>query len=722
MNKHVNKFIPLEGDVLFFDTETSGLDPHSYRVWSVQIGDRRNGLLLTELWKPEVIEFLRAQIKGKTLVAHNAKFDLLVSWVLGLRPSSVFCTAETEKVIMAGKAYEFSLKATLSRRKIVDLDKTERTVFYDGTFERMNERHPIGHGSFSSIWTPELIDYAFEDIAHLPELYDRQQEDIEKRGIETLIKLENRYVFAAASIEFGGIRFDVEAAKPYGESLVGKRDAAGSLVNTELAKFYETAATEEYLRKKAVWDEWETKWKPFRHLRSEEAKAIKEGLREIKPYKAKPKHPGDFNVASPMQLKLALRGAGVFTDSTAKDTLNELAGEHPVITDLLQWREYEKLHQLLTTVNDFVNPATGNIHPGVNQNVSSGRQSMYKPNLQQIPARSKEAAAFRALFVAEPGTVFVNADYAAFELIALGVLSNDANLLYALKHEADLHCYTMSKFLGCDSGSLVAVLNAGVKQDDGSIGRQETDAELETVIKHRQVFDEGFNIPALREALTAQKWVKILRGYIKTMTYGLAYGLSPYGMSIKFGCSVEAAEGLQQMFFGDAYPALGAFLEAAGEYATRYFITMPTSLGRQRLFHKKYAPSLEQFKAPFEAAGFDSASAYEAAKPDYDIAKKEYRQAMNRIKRQAGNFLPQGTNADAIKLACVYLLAKYPAPDSDVRIALSIHDELLVQCPIDKQEQMMQDVKEAMERAAGVCLKRTDVTVVKPKIITRWEK
>lgn len=732
MIRHINKLIPLQGDVLFFDTETSGLSPSSYRVWSVQIGDRENGLLLTELWKPEVIDFLKQQTERKTLVAHNVKFDLQVFWSLGLRPESVYCTQEVEKVVSAGKAYKFGLKDTLSRLKIAELDKTERTQFYDGTFaatqqEEENQFKGLGfspvlsRGSFQRVWTEALIDYAFEDIEYLPALYDKQQASIKDRGLETLIRLENKYVFAAASIEYHGINFNLEAAKPYGEMLEVKRDAAGKLVVDELSTYYKDAATEEYLRKKTIWDEWEEKWKPLRHKRSEAEKELKDAIREIKPFKTKPKAPEDFNVASPAQLKLALRGAGVFTDTTAKDTLVELAGEHPVITDLLQWREYEKLHQLLTTVSEFVNSVTGHVHPGVNQNVSSGRQSFYKPNLQQIPARSEEAPAFRALFIPDEGKVFVNADYAAFELIALGVLSGDENLLYALQNEDDLHIYTMSKFLGISSSSLNNIYVNTVDNTDRENVYQ-WEADIKTVFIARNTFDVEFGIPDLLKAPTLQKWIKTLRQYIKTMTYGLAYGLSPYGMSKKFGCSVEVAEGLQKMFFGDAYPALGAFLEKVGEYAQRNFATVATRLGRQRLFHKKYAPSLEVLMSPFLSAGFDRDAAYEAAREEYEIVKKEYRQAMGRIKRQGGNFPPQGANADAIKLACVYLLAKYPVPDSSIKIVLTIHDELIVQCSPEQAEEVKQAVKEAMEKAAGVVLGRTDVTVVKPKVIEKWEK
>lgn len=728
MQRHINQLIPLEGNEVFLDTETNGLNPHEYRVWSVQVRDRNNSILLTNLWDKATLDYLRSLVESKTVVAHNLVFDLKALWRLGFRPPSVYCTMNNEKVITAGSVYEYGLADTLKRRKLALLEKATRTVFHDGTMDQLvadhyaatNPNNNAGrlsfHGSPEEVWTEEMIDYAFEDIDHLPELYDLQVAEIAAKKLEALVKIENAYLFVAAGIEWNGILFDVENAELFAADLEEKRKEAELTVTPQLEQFWLKAATEDYELKSAIWDEWLEKYSPFKGRRVStmtpeeiEARNIVKGE---KPFASKPKPPTTFNLSSPIQLKKALRGAGVYTDTTARDALMELAQEHPVITELLEFREYEKLGQLLTTVRNEVSPVTGRIHPGVNQNVSSGRQSMYSPNLQQIPSKSSEAPRFRSHFIAPKGRKLIVADYPAYELIASGSLSGDENLLHALKNEEDMHCYTMSLFLNCPASALVAV-------KDG----KETDEQRVIVQEARESFENEFYLPDLQEQKTPKAWVKKLRDYIKTMTYGLSYGLSPFGMSKKFHCDVQAAERLTAAFFA-AYPKLKTFLEGLGEYAASHFKTKPTVLGRIRYFQKAFPPNREQHIQPFLDAGFPYEEAYEHSEEEFKTAAREYRSKINRIRRQAGNFAPQGSNADATKLACAYFIKKYPQPDSDVKIVLTVHDEIILEAPDDPKviQEAGQFLVECMERAAALCVKREGLIKVDFNYGDNWKE
>lgn len=705
MKRYINQIPPFEGNVVFLDTETNGTDAHSYRVWSVQLTDGISSILLTRL--NEFTGYLSALLSDKTMVAHSAAFDIKVLWNLGIYPTKVHDTLNIEKILYSGRYFSFGLKDVLKRRDIAELSKEERKVFYDGTFDtRYSLTNYSGLGSPESIWMPEDINYALEDIEYLPQLYREQMYEIETRKLENLANVENEYVLSAAALEWNGIRMNVAEAHAFSKELEAPREELREKVNAVLSESYLLGAMEEYDRKMAQWLAWSELWNPIKHKRNE---PTKEEIRAAKPFKNKPKEPTSFNIASPAQLKLALRGLGVYTDSTAHDTLVELAGESPVIEDLLSFREYDKLIQLLSTSYEKVNPVTGNIHPEVNQNVVSGRQSYRNPNLQQIPNKSRWAERFRSLFQPHPGNVLVIADYPAFELIYLGIASKDKSLLHALQNEKDLHCYTMSKFLGLPEATPL------IRVRDGQ------DPNNEEVHYARLVFDRNFNISLLRQAVTLEEWVDKLRMIIKTMTYGLSYGLSAFGVARKFGCLPQVGEQLVNTFF-TTYPDLRVFLNDTGKFAERNFVTPRTRLGRSRYFQKVWMPSFDQEINNFLAAGFDQEDAYKYAEEEFKIKRKEYNQKIGRIRRQAGNFMPQASNADATKLASVYFNRRYEPMKSAAKIVLSVHDELVVECPACLDIQIVSDLKECMEKAADYVTNSTGYIKVKPVVSERWKK
>jgi len=161
-----------------------------------------------------------------------------------------------------------------------------------------------------------------------------------------------------------------------------------------------------------------------------------------------------FNINSPKQLadilfvKLGLSSQGLKKTKTGISTsageLNKLVGQHPVVDEIFEYRELNKLlSTYVEALPALINNRTGRIHTSFNQTVTTtGRLSSSDPNLQNIPIRGEWAATIRRAFVAEPGYVLLSADYSQIDLRVAAHLSQDKKLLEVFKKGLDVHAST----------------------------------------------------------------------------------------------------------------------------------------------------------------------------------------------------------------------------------------------------------------------------------------
>lgn len=163
-----------------------------------------------------------------------------------------------------------------------------------------------------------------------------------------------------------------------------------------------------------------------------------------------------FNVNSPLQMsqilfeKLGLPVKGIKKTSRGYSTgakeLEKLKDEHPVVAEIIRYRETMKL--LSTYIAPLIEQvaADGRIHSTFTQNVTAtGRLSSLNPNLQNIPVRSEEGKRIRRGFVAPEGKVLVSADYSQFELRLAAVLAGDEALVSDFNHDVDIHTKTAAE-------------------------------------------------------------------------------------------------------------------------------------------------------------------------------------------------------------------------------------------------------------------------------------
>lgn len=254
---------------------------------------------------------------------------------------------------------------------------------------------------------------------------------------------------------------------------------------------------------------------------------------------------GPFNVNSTEQLREVLfeklglpvqKKTATGKPSTDASVLDKLAHEHPIVEELLRYRELEKLRS--TYVDGYLPliGEDGRIHTRFNQMAAAtGRLSSEEPNLQNIPVRSEVGKMIRRAFVPFPGWTFVVADYSQIELRILAHLSKDPGLIAAFSDEdADVHAATAARIFG-------------VPED--------------------QVSPE-------------------MRRRAKVINFGLLYGMEAYGVAQRLGISREEATEHIEAYF-DQFPKVRRFMEGVVAEARRLGYTS-TLFGRRR-----YLPELK---------------------------------------------------------------------------------------------------------------------------------
>ncbi len=331
----------------------------------------------------------------------------------------------------------------------------------------------------------------------------------------------------------------------------------------------------------------------------------------------------EFNVGSPKQLQAILFDdlglpktkkikTGFTTDAESLDWLFAKT-KHPILKHLLRIRETSKL---LTTVDGLIDATAsdGRIHTIFQQTVTAtGRLSSTNPNLQNIPVRTEEGRKIRDCFISkDPYITLLTADYSQIEMRIMAHLSKDANLIEAFKMGEDLH-------------STVAGLVFGVKPDG-------VDPEM--------------------------------RRQIKAMSYGLAYGLSAYGLAQQLDLSPTDAAILMDKYFA-RFGGIRDYLAQVVVIARDKGYT-ETIMGRRRYL------------------------------PDLTIDNRPRREVAERM---ALNAPIQGSAADIIKVAMLNVRKALVANDLKSRLLLQVHDELILEVAKGESEILSELVKKEMGSA-----------------------
>nr|WP_307486379.1 DNA polymerase I [Pseudarthrobacter sulfonivorans] len=334
----------------------------------------------------------------------------------------------------------------------------------------------------------------------------------------------------------------------------------------------------------------------------------------------------EVNLGSPKQLQTVLFEelqlpktkkikSGYTTDAASLKNLLEKTG-HEFLVQLMAHRESSKLRQMLESLKKSVTE-DGRIHTTYAQNVAAtGRISSNNPNLQNIPIRSEEGRRVRGIFVVSEGyDCLLSADYSQIEMRIMAHLSGDAGLIQAYKDGEDLH-----RFVGSNI----------------------------------------FHVPT--EEVTSA-----MRSKVKAMSYGLAYGLTSFGLSKQLEISVDEARTLMKDYF-DRFGAVRDYLRGVVDQARIDGYTA-TIEGRRRYL------------------------------PDLTSTDRQLRENAERI---ALNSPIQGSAADIIKRAMLGVHAELAAQGLKSRMLLQVHDELVLEVAKGEREAVEKLVTEQMGSAADL--------------------
>jgi DNA polymerase-1 len=335
-----------------------------------------------------------------------------------------------------------------------------------------------------------------------------------------------------------------------------------------------------------------------------------------------------INLGSPKQLQVVLfdelgmpktkrTKTGYTTDAEALQSLYEKT-EHPFLQHMLRHRDVTRLRQtvegLLKTVGD-----DDRIHTTYNQMIAAtGRLSSTEPNLQNIPIRTEEGRRIREAFIVGARyESLLTADYSQIEMRIMADVSDDAGLIEAFNSGADFHSVTASRVFG-------------VPADEVTLGQ---------------------------------------RSKIKAMNYGLAYGLSAFGLSQQLKIDTSEARVLMDEYF-ESFGGVRAYLHGVVDDARRTGFT-ETLLGRRR-----YLPDLTS----------------------------DNRQRREMAERMALNAPIQGSAADIIKVAMLRIDRALADEGLSSRMLLQVHDELVFEVAPGEREALEALVRREMGAAADLAV------------------
>jgi DNA polymerase-1 len=400
-----------------FDTETTGLDPHSADLVCLSFAFRKHEAFCVLLPNKrdkviEILEEFRAVFEDERImkIGQNIKYDLLMLKQYGFG--------------VKGKLFDTMLAHYLIQPEIKhNLDYLCEIYL---NYEKIPTESLIGAKgrnqlTMRSAEPTKLMDYACEDADLTLQLKDVLATELEQHGLTSLFEsLEMPLVPVLTDMEMEGVKLDPESLNQY----------AGEL-REQIIK----------LEKEII------------VLAGEE-----------------------FNVSSPKQLgeilfeKLKIDPNARLTKtkqySTNEEVLQQLLHKHPIVGKVLEYRGLKKLlNTYVETLPLLINPRTGKIHTSYNQAVTAtGRLSSNNPNLQNIPIRDENGREIRKSFIpSDENHLFLSADYSQIELRIMAALSKDGQMLEAFRNNQDIHAITAAKIYKVDVGEVTSDMRRKAK-------------------------------------------------------------------------------------------------------------------------------------------------------------------------------------------------------------------------------------------------------------------
>lgn len=616
-------------DEIGVDTETTGLAFWEDHMVMLIAGNKEHQYVVDTRYVD--IEPLKPILENndKIKILHNMVFDYKFLKSDGnIVLENIYDTQRSEYVVMGSIADPFvSLSVLAFKYAGIEMDKTVRSSF-------------IGMGGEE--FSMSQILYGAGDIKHLFDIKDGQSEIAAEKQLDYAVRLENASYLAVAEMEYNGVKIDYKAWK-----------ALAKIARTESERIVEE------LNQIIVTDDL------FKDCR---LKFIQTDM--FVEFDDLPKV--NINWGSPKQVlnimhKVDKRLAGV-----AEDVLKPIKNKHKIISVYLKNQEYKK--RLTTYGEDFFKhvDSDGLIHTNF-KTVETGRYSSDNPNLQNIPADNR----YRNCFLPpKDNLMFVSADYSSQELALIAHDSQDPVWLTCLEKKEDLH-------------SVCAELVFG----EAWVGVRENDCAFYATKDITHGPDENGKV-YVEKIEKRQKCEcprhKELRQAIKTINFGLAYGMTEHKLSDRVGISVGEAAKIIAKYFS-TFPAIKGSLEKSALFGrVNGYIRTMTPYGRIREFPEWRGPDTD-------------------------------RRDMGGIERKSKNTHIQGSGADMIKEALIRVRRKIIDEKLPVLLVLTVHDQIDTVTTEEFSETWKEMLVAVMEESA-LSIIPSGLLKAEASISTVWKK
>ena len=469
--------------VICFDTETSQLNPllaelvglsFSYEkgkgFWVPAPKDRTEAQALVAQFAPVLTN------PNIIKVAQNLKYDFHILMNYGLEVKAPWHDTMINHYIQEPD----------SNRRSMDILAENLLDYQPVSITKLIGKKGKNQKSMADLDPASITDYAAEDADITLQLFHKLTPDLEKaNGTKVFEEVDMPLVPVLARMEREGINLDTDFLNQYSQDL-GKE-----LIGIE-QEIYDHAGSE---------------------FKISSPKQVGEVLFDRLKVIEKPKKTKTGQYA------------------TNEEVLRQLAGKHPIIDKILEFREVAKLKSTyVDSLPKLVNPNTKHIHTSFNQVVAAtGRLSSDNPNLQNIPVRSERGKKIRAAFIPrnEEYTLLA-ADYSQVELRIIAALSGDEGMISAFQNGQDIHASTAAK-----------------------------------------VYD-----------LPIEEVTRELRSNAKTVNFGIIYGISAFGLSQRIDISRKEAKNIIDSYF-EKFPGIKTYMDKSIENAREHGY-VETILGRRR--------------------------------------------------------------------------------------------------------------------------------------------
>jgi DNA polymerase-1 len=541
------------------DLETTGLDPRRHKVVSIALGVPGHVTILDV--RPYYAQppeeqarwcealHLLLQYGGTAWVGQNLTFDWqFLAAHFGAHLDTVYDTMLAEQVLYGAKQERgragFGLRDIAARYQI-PVSKEGRSWFED------LDKRP---SEWVAPFPDEQVRYMIQDIEVPYRIAGMQQDLLERHQLQQIATLEYTCLPALAAIELHGTLIDRERWRQALQRKEARRDALAARLLEKLSEplaqvreqrvgVYQRYQQTRHAEEKRLMRVYTTD-EAIRRAQSWEAfrtQALQAWMGE---HPAPPKPPPanqPINLGSSAQLLAVLAQMGIAVTSTKEEVLDAYADAHPMVAELLAWRELDHFcnafgEKLLQHVQD-----DGRIHAHFAQvGAVSGRIICSKPNLQQIPKKREqedEDEDIRRCFVAPAGSLLIKSDLSNIELRILAEVSRDETMLRFFAERRDLHEETAMLMFRLPPGT-----------------------------NTREHLYQGV----------------VVREIAKTINYGLAYGMGAQSLAGRVNVSIEEARKLMTTYF-QTYPGVDRWLRQAARQAHKQGYAASCS-GRKRFF------------------------------------------------------------------------------------------------------------------------------------------